>query len=92
MTQLMLALSRSNLPLPRCCCCHLVNEPSKTRKSHDIPGNRFSGFLSVVAIVTPEPLADFQQLRLNILRVQGTQLGPDSPVKENKGLVPSPDG
>lgn len=92
MTQLMLASLRSNLPLPRCCCCHLVNETSTRRQLHDIPGKRFGGFLSVVAIVTPEPLAYFQQLRLYILRVQGTHLGPDSPVKENKGLVPSPDG
>lgn len=92
MTLLMLALSRLSLPLPRCCCHHLVNEPNTARQSYDIPGKRFGGFLSIVAIVTPEPLSNFHQLRLDVLRVQGTQLGPDSPIKEDEGLVPGPNG
>lgn len=88
----MLALSRLSLPLPRCCCRYLVNEPNTARQSYDIPGERFGGFLSIVTIVTPEPLADFQKLRLDVLRVEGAHLGPDSPIKEDKGLVPGPNG
>lgn len=92
MMQLMLALSRLSLPLPRCYCCHLVNVPSTARQSYNIPGKSVGGLLGIVTIITPEPLADFQQLRLDVLRVQGAQLGPDSPIQEDQGLVPSPDG
>lgn len=78
--------------MPRCCYRRLIHELNTARQSHDIPGKSFGGLLSVVTIVTPQPLADLQQLGLDILCVQGAELRPDSPIQEDKGLVPSPDG
>lgn len=78
--------------MPQCFCCHLVSLLNTARLSYDIPGKSVGGLLGIVTIITPKPLADFQQLRLDVLCVQGAHLGPDSPIQEDKGLVPSPDG